>query len=425
MFEGERTSLAVMEWERLPEGLSVMAPGPDLARTLDAVDCDRLSGFDRIEVMKANARMVAHFQAGLFAAIDSIHTYEIENPDDRDTLPGSMVDDLTASEVQAALTLTRRSADSHLGLAYDLCQRLPIAWEALRRGDIDLGRARVMIDQTSHLEPLVAREIVDKVMPTASWRTTGQLRATLARLCITHDPDSARQRYERALEDRRVVSQANDDGTADIHALSLPAHLGQAAMRRVNRLARAARRNGDPRTTDQVRADVLLDLLCGRGAKGGFGQGTVDIRVDLTTLIGLSEAPGELAGFGPLIADVTRKVVADQSASEHRVTVTDRGEVVWTGTTRRRPSAEQKRVVEAENPTCVFPGCRMPAAECDIDHRDPYSEGGATEPENLAPACRHDHIRKHNGWRVVRLGSGRYRWTSPLGHTYLTGADPP
>ena len=190
MFEGERTLAAVMEWERLPEGFADMAPGLDLARALDTVDCDRLSGFDRVEVMRANARMVAHFQAGLFASIDSIHTYEIENPQGLDTLPGSMVDDLTASEVQAALTLTRRSADSHLGLAYDLCQRLPIAWEALRRGDIDLAQARVMIDQTSHLELMVAREIVYKVMPTASRRTTGQLRATLARLCITHDPDS-------------------------------------------------------------------------------------------------------------------------------------------------------------------------------------------------------------------------------------------
>ena len=67
MFEGERTLAAVMEWERLPEGFADMAPGPDLARALDAVDCDRLSGFDRVEVMRANARMVAHFQAGLFA----------------------------------------------------------------------------------------------------------------------------------------------------------------------------------------------------------------------------------------------------------------------------------------------------------------------------------------------------------------------
>lgn len=139
----------------------------------------------------------------------------------------------------------------------------------------------------------------------------------------------------------------------------------------------------------------------------------------------LSDAPGELPGFGPLIAEITRKVVAEQPESEHRVTVTDRGEVVWTGTTRRRPSAEQRRIVEAENPTCVFPGCRMPATECDIDHRHPYAQGGPTRRENLAPACRHDHIRKHGGWKVMRLGSGHYVWTSPLGHTYQVGPDPP
>ncbi len=423
MFAGERCES--VGWDPLPEGLADMAPGPELGTALASIDCDRLSGYDRVEVMKANARMVAHHQAGMFDAIDSIHSYETENPDNLDTLPGSLVDDLAASEVQAGLTLTRRSADWHLGLAFELRQRLPSVWNALRQGEIDLARARVMIDQTRHLDVDVAQEIVEKVLPLAPDRTTGQLRARLARLCITHDPDSARMRYEQGLEERRVVTQANEDGTADLHGLNLPAHLGRAAMKRINRLARAARRKDDSRTMDQVRADVLLDLLCGSGAKGGAGQGTVDIRVDLTTLMELSDAPAELPGFGPLIADIARKVVAEQPESEHRVTVTDRGEVVWAGTTRRRPTAQQRRMVEAENPTCVFPGCRMPAAECDIDHRHPYAQGGRTRGENLAPACRHDHIRKHGGWKVVRLGPGRYIWTSPLGHTYHVGPDPP
>jgi hypothetical protein len=36
------------------------------------------------------------------------------------------------------------------------------------------------------------------------------------------------------------------------------------------------------------------------------GGGTVDITVDLRTLLGLTEEPGELGGWGPVIADIAR-----------------------------------------------------------------------------------------------------------------------
>jgi hypothetical protein len=127
-----------------------------------------------------------------------------------------------------------------------------------------------------------------------------------------------------------------------------------------------------------------------------------------------------------VIADIARQVASKQSEAEHRVTVTEGGEPIWTGTTRRRPTTHQKRQVEALNPTCAFPGCRNPATECDIDHTIAYSEGGPTEVDNLAPLCRHDHQLKHQpGWKLKPTTPGIYQWTTPLGHTYTTGTDPP
>ncbi|MCZ6630322.1 MAG: hypothetical protein O7D28_03120, partial [Actinobacteria bacterium] len=46
-------------------------------------------------------------------------------------------------------------------------------------------------------------------------------------------------------------------------------------------------------------------------------------RVDLETLTGLTENPGELAGFGPVIADIARRVTAEQESAEWRWTVVD------------------------------------------------------------------------------------------------------
>ncbi|MGH8944668.1 MAG: HNH endonuclease signature motif containing protein, partial [Acidimicrobiia bacterium] len=116
-----------------------------------------------------------------------------------------------------------------------------------------------------------------------------------------------------------------------------------------------------------------------------------------------------------------------QTASEWRWTLTDSdGVVLGNGTTKRRPSAAQRRFVEARTPTCLFPGCRAPATQCEIDHNHPWALGGPTNPENEGPLCRHDNVGKEHGWRLRRLRPGIYQWTSPLGHTYIAeGRRPP
>ncbi len=177
---------------------------------------------------------------------------------------------------------------------------------------------------------------------------------------------------------------------------------------------------------DQLRADVFLDLLEGTRHKTR-SSGAVHLTVDLDTLAGLTDHPGELNGFGPVIADIARNVADHQPDAQWRYIVTDTatGEPLHTGTTRRRPTASQRRTVEAQDQTCVFPGCRMPAADCDLDHRTSWAEGGATIPGNLGPLCRPDHRLKHAGWTLERLTQGKYRWTSRLGHTYTTSPKPP
>jgi hypothetical protein len=168
-----------------------------------------------------------------------------------------------------------------------------------------------------------------------------------------------------------------------------------------------------------------MDLL--DNGTGSPRRGVIDLRVDLATLTQLAENPGEIGGYGPVIADVARQVAAHQQGSQWRVTVThpDSGAVLWNGTTKRRPNPAQRRHVEARSPTCVFPGCRMPATRSDLDHRVDHSKGGPTLVEYLNPLCRHDHRLKDAGWRLQPGPNGATTWTSPLGHTYTTGPDPP
>ncbi|MFO7699606.1 MAG: HNH endonuclease signature motif containing protein, partial [Acidimicrobiia bacterium] len=167
-----------------------------------------------------------------------------------------------------------------------------------------------------------------------------------------------------------------------------------------------------------------MDILEGQGsAVSGVRRGVVDLHVDLDTLVGLNDRAGELAGYGPVVADIARKVAANGTEAQWRYTVTDpdTGTIIDTGTTRRRPTARQRRDVQARDRTCVFPGCRMPALASDLDHRIPWAETRRTTTSDLAPLCRHCHrIRHRSNWQYRRLPDATPEWTTKTGRTYVT-----
>ncbi|HSJ82563.1 MAG TPA: DUF222 domain-containing protein, partial [Acidimicrobiia bacterium] len=182
-------------------GLAGMDPGAKLGGTLASVDRTRLTEPDQVIVMRAWARQLAHVQAELYSSMIGVADAAAA----RAGGDVELADDLAASEIRAALSLTRRAADAQLDLARSLLERHPRVWEALSQGEIDLPRVRVIVDQTSHLDETTARQIADTALEKAGKVTTGQLRARIRRLVIAVDPDSARERYEAKLADRRVV----------------------------------------------------------------------------------------------------------------------------------------------------------------------------------------------------------------------------
>lgn len=177
------------------------------------------------------------------------------------------------------------------------------------------------------------------------------------------------------------------------------------------------------RTHDQLRADIAADMLMGEDTLNRGG--TVDIRVDLTTLAALDEGTADLGGMEPVVAQIARQVADRSHRAEWRTVVTNNeGQVVDVSTTKRRPNRALSRFVESTQPTCSFPGCRVPASECDFDHLSPWSEGGPTTASNGGPKCRHDHILRDHGWTHDRVAQND-RWISPLGHTYITQGQSP
>jgi len=405
----------------LPPGLEDAEPSLFTAMVVSAVDRTMLNGHDAVRLMQTEARLSSHYEAAKLATMVEVArspTGDIDSGVKRDV----EAIEYAADEIAAALTLTRRAAHTQLDLALSLKDRLADVWSKFSSGLVDVAKIRVLDDQLGHLPAETVATVTAQILEGAPEMTTGQLRARLARLVMKADPQGEAVQYQAGIEDRKIVIYANPDHTANIHASNLEPGRVTAAMTRINQQAQGLRNSDETRTLDQLRADVFLDLLEGNHpSRAKTAGGGVHLHVDLTTLSELSDAPGELAGYGPVIADIARKTAAAQAKTTWDYTVTDNGAVVTNGTTRYRPSAATKRSVSANYPTCVHPGCRMPVHNCDIDHRHPWVEGGPTHHNNLEPLCRHHHMLKHHSaWRLQRQPNGDHKWTSPLGHSYTT-----
>ena len=420
------TALAVEPqptYEPIPAGLTGMDPGPVMGALLSSIDISEISGHDQVIVLAAHDRMASHHAAGRYRAMAAVHTTMLN----LDGYPQRWEDasDSASAEVRAALHLTRRTSDNEVALALALHRRLPRLAEMLELGSLDVRRASTIDSATIHLTDARAQAVVDEIADVASELTTGQLRARIQKLCIEVDPDDAQDRYERSVADRRIVMEATENGTANLLGMDLPPDTAAAIRRFIQSTAMSLAVKGETRTMDQLRADVYMDLLQGIVPTGCEEPsmhiaGGVEIVCDLATLLELDDHPGELSGYGPVIADIARQIARRQLDSDWRYTlVDDTGQPVHVGTTSRRPTPTQKRRIQARHRTCVFPGCRMPAIVCDIDHSVAVADGGETCDCNLAPLCRHDHCIKHaNGWTYDIGADNRIRWTSPLGHTY-------
>ncbi|HEX6300494.1 MAG TPA: DUF222 domain-containing protein [Acidimicrobiia bacterium] len=403
----------------LPSGLEEIAPGPFLAAVVSSVDAERLNGHDAIRLMQARARLGSHHDSGKYVAMAEV---ACSPPGDADSPPERCLESVeyAAVEIAAGLTLTRRASESQLDLALSLSDRLRQVLTSFSEGRIDLGKVRVFHQMFGHLPKDTVDMVLDRILDDASGLTTGQLRARLTRHVLEADPDGSRASFEEGLNDRKVTAYPNPDHTGSLLISNGHPVEVAAARTHIETLARSLKTGDETRTLDQLRSDVALDLLSGKCACGNPkyqvkpGGSGVDIHVSGSTLAGLSDDPAELAGYGPVFAEIARKTVMENVDGEWRFVVTDNGGPVATGTLARRPSPAQQRQVRANYPKCVHPGCRLDAWDCDLDHRYPHGQGGATCIHNLAPLCRHHHQSKTDGgWKLQRSDYGDHEWTSP------------
>jgi hypothetical protein len=377
-----------------------------------------------------------------------------------------------ASELAAAENLSDRAMQTQIGRAMTLVDDYPhtlAAWEA---GAITRTHVQVIIDVGCPL-PVDARADFDLLaVATADGLSPGRLRSRLAMLAERLHPTTITERHHRGRDTRCVRIVTGQDGMSDLIA-TLPTVLAVGIYDRLTQQSRVivdARTGGmfalpdtreaarlsaggpaastdtttreestatvvatDERTTAQLRADILTDLLLTaapeadptRTDDGPGTLGTIRARIQvivpaltLLTPEGENLDPAELVGHGPLDADTARTLADTTTLPWDRViTHPITGAVLHTDTYHRTTAID--RHLRARDRHCRWPGCTVPATRSEVDHTHDHALGGETTITNLAHLCQRHHTQKQfTRWTVKQLPGGVLEWTSPTGRTY-------
>jgi Domain of unknown function (DUF222) len=319
------------------------------------------------------------------------------------------------------LRLSPGTAERRLAVARTLVERLPATLDLLRRGQLTYLHAMKLAEAITPFDQETSAEIEQRVLGRAPEQSLSQFGASLRRAVIAADPRRAEQRHQDALGQRRVVFTPQDDGITELWAL-LPAD-GAALIETV--LSSLATGQSDARSADQRRADALVDVfarvLSDPGLPEAHGQRpAINVTVSIATLLDCDDQPAHLDGYGPITAALARRLATDQTGTWRRLVTDENGQLLDYGRKTYRPPANLTDHVVARDKTCTFPGCRRAARLCDLDHHEPFGDGGGTNPSNVAALCTRHHNAKHDaGWQVKRRPDGTATWTSPTRHRYV------
>ena len=453
--------------ERISEILHLPA-GLNCVSELWEISPENLDYAGRVDYLAALEKQSGWFNVWLQHAILVVAGNEPSRVDSM----YSGVDDSEREEIATALRLSGSTAQSRIDVARTLMQHLPGATAALAIGDISPAHANVIARESAQLirqgvAPEVLKLIENEAIAHAEFHTPAQV-ANKVRSCIAM---FAPEQFEAAAVEeksaRKVSYFPSPNGMATIVAF-LPAPDAQTIMLAIDRLAnktngiakeklRNYRRlsgqnvgNGsgqnvgnsndrfdltdfsedlmdpmDAHRADAITAIAAMFLQTNDDQLMNHGRPvTVNLTIDLPTLLGLAENPGQLSGYGPIPASVARELAAD---GKWRKFITDptTGNLLDFGRESYLPPQALRDFLLARDRTCRFPGCRRSGIKGEIDHAIPWEEGGETSPKNLGLLCkRHHQLKTHGGWKLESFEDGSCEWTSPLGKKRFVPARP-
>ncbi|MCC9146533.1 MULTISPECIES: HNH endonuclease signature motif containing protein [unclassified Arthrobacter] len=388
---------------------------------------------------------------------------------------------LAAAECATILNVPQTTAQRMMYEAGSLCSTHASTMVSLEEGLLSYAHAQVVLEQCENLPAAALPEFEASLLKAAEGQTRAQFSAKARRLREKQYPETIAKRHLTAFEQRKVTLDREEDGMSCLSA-HLRAEEAQQIYTTLTTATRGEQAGGDSRTADQLRADILAQLLmgglgrmrvsgsaggaagpgpllvAGDGAGGIIGRGPtrapsdggasdggakrasgstgtegpncddmgavpraeIMVLINAETLFGANEQPAELHGYGPISAEAARRLARNAAGWTGLAQDPHTGEILGVGRRRKVP-AGLRRWLRARDGTCRFPGCRVSTASSDIDHTVDWSRGGPTDHGNLEHLCRRHHRFKTLGyWKACQPTPGVIEWTSPTGRVYRT-----
>ncbi|WP_426226087.1 DUF222 domain-containing protein [Pseudarthrobacter sp. DSP2-3-2b1] len=351
-----------------------------------------------------------------------------------------------AAEVGCVLAIGDGAAGALLAQSYALATSLPRTLAALQAGTVSWQHAKVMVDETATLDREAAGELeahfLDADAPNpAGGCAAGEMPAYRFRRKARiwrerHHPDSIEERHIKGAQDRCLEYAPEHDGMARLSAY-LPADQAVAIWNRFTAIARGLQGPHEDRTLTQLRADAFaaaaLRSHTGAGTEvvaGAEAPGLADVPTPRTevlvtlpflSLLGITEEPAMLDGFGPIPASMARELVANGADSFYRVLVDPRdGAPLEISRTSYRLTKAMRNWLRMRDGRCSFPGCSNHSLDNEADHLLAWHHGGSTGISNLGQLCARHHGLKHAvGWRSTPATKNEPPgWISPSGRIY-------
>jgi len=183
---------------------------------------------------------------------------------------------------------------------------------------------------------------------------------------------------------------------------------------------RAQRIIDDPRSTDQIAAEALIEVIkVAAAADPGtlFGRVRPSVKLRVTA----TDAPAPSRGTSDQL--VLTDGFIEGSSDEVPTTTIDRaicnagfipvlfsrdGTVLDVGREQRLFTSAQRAALALRDGGCRWPDCHRPPSYTEAHHLHGWkADGGLTNVDDGILLCARDHLRLHNdGWKITRTGTG-------------------
>lgn len=319
-----------------------------------------------------------------------------------------------------------------------LAQDLYGAWQrtcsALTAGEINTAQARVIVRALNDLPDDLEANIIDaceeQMLVLAETFSPKELIQAGRRILEYVAPDVAEEAEAKALdrEDEQAARRISfttrklGDGTTkviarvtDQQAARLTAYLDAFTSPRHERLTGDGSLAAGAIESWSVRrgrafGSLLEHLDPSKLPQHGGDAATIMITIPLDKLRKELSAADLLDTGDRISATQTRRLACN--ANLIPAVLGGDGQVLDLGRSARLFSPAQRKALRLRDTQCRADGCTIPAPWCEAHHKDPWSEGGATDLSNGVLLCSFHHHRAHDPrYQSSRMPNGDVRFS--------------